>query len=84
MLWRALRRTASIEVLRRPAGAHRPQGLAALRDREHPLRWAWTSHGDRHREGLALMERPGLVQTQILRFTRPSMTRRWLRQIVCA
>ena len=30
------------------------------------------------------MERPGLVQTQILRFTRPSMTRRWLRQIVCA
>ncbi len=77
VLWRVLQRTASIEVLRRPAGAHRPQGLSALRDREHPLRWAWISHGDRHREGLALMARPGPAQTQILRFTHPSMARRW-------
>ena len=84
VLWRVLRRTASIEMLRRPVGAHRPQGLAALRDREHPIRWAWTSHRDRHREGLALMARPGLAQTQSLRFTRPSMARRWLRQIVSA
>ncbi len=62
--------------------AHRPQGLSALRDREHPLRWAWTSHADRHREGLALMARPGLAHTQILRFTRPVMARRWLRQLI--
>jgi hypothetical protein len=33
VLWRVLRRTAGIEVLRRPAGAHRPQGLSAWRDR---------------------------------------------------
>lgn len=84
VLWRVLRRTASIEVLRRPAGAHRPQGLSALRDREHPLRWAWTSHADRHREGLALMAQPGQAQTHVLRFTRPSTARRWLRQIVSA
>jgi hypothetical protein len=82
VLWRVLRRTASIELLRRHAGAHRPQGLAALCDPEHPLRWAWTSHADRHREGLALMARPG--PAEILRFTRPSMARRWLRQIICA
>jgi hypothetical protein len=37
----------------------------------------------RHREGLALMARPGLAQAQILRFTRPGMARRWLRQIAC-
>jgi len=67
-------------VLRRPMGAHRPQGLSALGDPEHPVRWAWTSHADRHREGLALMARPDLVQAQILRFTRPAMARRWLRQ----
>jgi hypothetical protein len=82
VLWRVLWRTATIEMLRRPAGAHRPQGLAALRDREHPLRWAWTSHTDRHREGLALMAQPGAAQ--ILRFTRPVMVRRWLRQNTCA
>ena len=79
VLWRVLRRTARVEVLRRQAGAHRPQGLPALRDPEHPLRWAWASHADRHREGLALMARPGLAQTQILRFTCPAMARRWLR-----
>jgi hypothetical protein len=84
VLWRVLRRTAGIEVLRRPAGTHRPQGLSALRDREHPLRWAWTSHADRHREGSALMARPCLAQAQILRFTRPSTARRWLRQIARA
>ena len=80
VLWRVLRRTARVEALRRPVGAHRPQGLSALGDREHPLRWAWTSHADRHREGLALMARPDLVQAEILRFTRPAMARRWLRQ----
>jgi hypothetical protein len=82
VLWRVLRRTATIELLRRPAGAHRPQGLAALRDREHALRWAWTSHADRHREGLALMAQPG--QAHILHFTLPGMVRRWLRQNTCA
>jgi hypothetical protein len=30
------------------------------------------------------MARPGLAQTQMLRFTRASMARRWLRQIACA
>jgi hypothetical protein len=84
VLWRVLRRTARVEVLRRPAGAHRPQGVSALRDPEHPIRWTWTSHADRHREGLALMARPGLAQPQILRFTRPGMARRWLRQMACA
>jgi hypothetical protein len=84
VLWRVLRRTARVEVLRRPVGAHRPQGVSALRDPEHPLRWMWTSHADRHREGLALMARPGLAQTQILRFTRPGMAHRWLRQMACA
>jgi hypothetical protein len=29
------------------------------------------------------MARPGLAQAQILRFTRPGMARRWLRQIAC-
>ena len=80
VLWRVLRRTARVEALRRPVGAHRPQGLSALGDPEHPVRWAWTSHADRHREGLALMARPDLVQAEILRFTRPAMARRWLRQ----
>ena len=48
VMWRVLRRTLAVELLRRPAGAHRPQGLAALRDSEHAVWWAWTSHRDRH------------------------------------
>lgn len=77
---RVLRRTLVIEFLRRPSGAHRPQGLAALRDREHPIRWAWSSHADRHQEGLALMTRADLADSQIIRFTHPAQARRWLKR----
>ncbi|MGH9223922.1 MAG: hypothetical protein ACRD2W_09115 [Acidimicrobiales bacterium] len=49
-----LMRTARVELTRRPVGAHEPQGLRGLLDREHPVRWAWTSHATRHIEGEAL------------------------------
>ncbi len=81
VMWRVLRRTLAVELLRRPAGAHRPQGLAALRDSEHAVWWAWTSHRDRHREGLALMARADLAKAEIVRFTRPADARRWLRRL---
>jgi hypothetical protein len=81
VLCRVLRRTLRVELTRRPEGAHRPLGVAAWRDPEHPVRWAWTSHGDRHREGLDLMARPDLAGTQIVHFTRPATARRWLRRL---
>ena len=67
VMWRVLRRTLAIELLRRPSGAHRPQGPAAWRDSEHPVRWAWTSHRDRHQEGLALTGRKDLASATIIR-----------------
>ena len=76
---RVLRRALAIELLRRPSGAHRPQGPAAWRDSEHPVRWAWTSHRDRHQEGLALTERKDLASATIIRFTAPAAARNWLR-----
>jgi len=78
---RVLRRTLTIELTGRPAGAHWRQGLAAWRDPEHPVRWAWTSHRDRHLEGLALMARPELRDAQIFRFTSPAIARRWLNEL---
>ena len=36
VMWRVLRRTLGIELLRRPARAHRPQGPAAWRECQHP------------------------------------------------
>ena len=81
VMWRVLRRTLAIELLRRPVGTHRPQGLAAWRDREHAVRWAWSSHRDRHQEGLALISRADLADAEIIRFTRPADARRWLRRL---
>ncbi len=78
VMWLVLRRTLRIELARRAAARHRPQGLAAWRDAEHPVRWAWFSHRDRHREGLVLTARPELADAQIIRFTRPAMAIRWL------
>ena len=81
VMWRVLRRTLGIELMRRPAGAHRPQGLAAWRDREHAVLWAWSSHRDRHQEGLALPARPVLAGAEVIRFSRPADARRWLRHV---
>jgi hypothetical protein len=36
VMWRVLRRTLGIELLRRPARARRPQGPAAWRECQHP------------------------------------------------
>ena len=55
------------------------QGPAAWRDSEHPVRWAWTSHRDRHQEGLALTERKDLASATIIWFTTPAAARSWLR-----
>lgn len=80
VMWRVLWRTLRVELTGRPEGAHRREGLAAWRDPEHPVRWAWTSHSDRHQEGLALRDRPELAGTPVIRFTRPAMAKRWLRR----
>ena len=82
VMWRVLRRTLAVEVLRQRVGAHQPQGLAAWRDGEHPVRWAWSSYRDRHVEGLALMSRGDLAHAEIIRFRRPAAARRWLRQLL--
>jgi len=84
VLWRVLRRTLRIELTRRPAGAHRPRGLGGFIDPDHPVRWAWTSHARRHREGLSLMDDPGLAGTRVLRLTRPVQARRWVRRMARA
>lgn len=48
---RVVRRTIGVEFLGRSSGAHRRQGIArAIKDAEHPVRWAWTSHRARHAE----------------------------------
>jgi hypothetical protein len=82
VMWRVVRRTLAVELLRRPIGAHQPQGLAAWQDSEHPVRWAWNSHRDRHVEGLALMSRGDLAHAEIIRFRRPAAARRWLSQLL--
>jgi hypothetical protein len=83
VLWRALRRTVMVELTGRPYGAHRPQGLRALRDPEHPLRWAWASHQARHHEGVALAAR--LEKThRVVDVRTPADAAKWLRSVEMA
>ncbi|MET7282817.1 hypothetical protein ABZS29_31600 [Kribbella sp. NPDC005582] len=77
VMWRVLRRTFAVEVLRRTVGAHRPGGFGAWRDRTHPLRWAWSSHPERRREGREVMQRADLADSAIWHFRRASCARDW-------
>jgi hypothetical protein len=81
VMLRVLRRTLAIELFRRPAGAHGPRGFAVWRDSEHPLRWAWSSHRDRRREGRALIAGSELANAEVFHFTRPSQARHWLHEL---
>lgn len=80
VLWRVLRRTAAVELTRRPNGAHGPQGLRGLRDPTHPLRWAWTSHRARHVEGAALTARLKRSH-QVVHLRTSAEASRWLQSI---
>lgn len=74
---RVVRRTMAVELLERSSGAHRRQGLRrAVRDPEHPVRWAWTSHRARHAEiaGLATLD----TSADIKVFRAPHQAARWL------
>lgn len=80
VLWRVLRRTLRIELMRRAEGAHSPQGLKAFRDPQHPLRWAVISHRARHREVLELCERLGQSHN-VVRLRSPGEAFRWLESV---
>ncbi|WP_145804725.1 hypothetical protein [Kribbella amoyensis] len=78
VMWRVLKRTLAVELLRRPSGAHHPNPAALWRDETHPLRWAWTSHQARHQEAQALTTRTDLPTTEVVHFTHPHQAARWL------
>lgn len=83
VLRRVLWRTLMIELTRRPIGHHRAQGLAALRDPEHPVRWAVTSHRQRHHEGLELASRLSSSHV-VIHLRSPGEALRWLSSVAAS
>lgn len=79
VLRRALWRTLRVELGGHPDGAHERVGLRGLlRNADHPLRWAWSSHSERSREAREVTLRPELASATVVRFTTPSSAEAWL------
>ncbi|MGP3690248.1 adenylate kinase [Streptomyces sp. IBSNAI002] len=74
VLRRSLRRTVTREVL---FGGNR-ESWAGWLSREHPVWWAWSQHGARHREVERRVRDPRFAPLGTLRFTHPDETAAWL------
>jgi adenylate kinase family enzyme len=68
VLWRSFERA----VCRRPLWNDNRERWRTWADREHPIRWAWSTHADRRARFAAL------VDDRWIRLRSPAETRRWL------
>ena len=61
---------------------HRDPRWRAWLNREHPVRWAWSTWGDRHHELGNLSERAGAGQALIVELSTPRGVTAWLERRV--
>jgi hypothetical protein len=77
-----LRRTARRVLLRERIFNDNQERLrAVLTDPEHPVRWAWSRHGERRRLNEALVRDPRFAHLEVVRLRRPREAKRWVRRI---
>jgi hypothetical protein len=79
--WQACHVNAAIDTSQRPRPADDPvTTLPVVKSgsSRNVTPGGWTSHRDRHQEGLALTECKDLTSATIIRFTTPAAARSWL------
>jgi adenylate kinase family enzyme len=76
VMHRVLRRSFRRAALREPIFNGNTEGFRDWLDPEHPVRWAWSTHGRLAAQvQSAIEQRPDLT---VLRFRSPAEVRRWL------
>ncbi len=79
---RVLRRTLWHGLLRRELwNGNRESLLNAVRDPEHPVRWAWTQHAARRQLVAERVAGPESAHLTVVHLRTPAEVRRWWRQL---
>jgi hypothetical protein len=78
---RVIRRSFRQTFLRQQVGVHSPMSIRSLRESEHPIRWAWTTHAERRSQMRDWAERPELAHTKRVSLGSPREAEEWLSEI---
>jgi adenylate kinase family enzyme len=77
--WRVVRRTLRRVLTREELfNGNRERFFAAVTDPEHPVRWAWSQHGDRRLRNEEIAADPAFRHLTVVRLHSPRETRSWL------
>lgn len=77
-VWRALRRSVRLMVTRRRRDSHYAPVRGWL-NREHAIRWAWSTQPERRQRFGKLAAEALLTETRVVRFRCPRQAEAWLR-----
>lgn len=75
---RVIRRSLKQSLLRQQVGVHSPRPFKDWRKADHPARWAWATHNERHQQMREWSKRPEISHTNWIFLTSSQQSRRWL------
>ena len=78
IMMRVVRRSEWRAVTRKPMWNENREDWRSWADPEHPIRWAWSKHGERRRKYPDLLRRSEYAHLEVLRLRHPREARRLL------
>lgn len=78
IMMRVIRRSVWRAITRKPMWNENREDWRTWADPEHPIRWAWTKHGERRRKYPDLLRQAEYAHLQVLRLRHPRETTRLL------
>jgi len=78
IMFRVIRRSVWRAVTRKPMWNDNREDWRTWADPEHPIRWAWVTHGERRRKYPALLRQPEFAHLDVVRLRHPREARRFL------
>jgi adenylate kinase family enzyme len=75
---RVVRRSVWRALTRKPMWNDNREDWRNWADAEHPIRWAWSTHGERRAKYLRLLQQPELAHLEVVRLRHRRETRRLL------
>jgi adenylate kinase family enzyme len=81
VMGRVLRRSVARATFDRELWNGNTEGFADWRDPEHPVRWAWATHGSKRSDTRARLADPRWAHLRLVHLRSPAKAREWLKSV---